>query len=309
MRLLKSLLVAASAIASCNALPGALHKRDITTQQLDTFTFWVQYAAASYCEPNYAGKAGHKITCWAQNCPAVEASDATIITDFSNTTPTDTSGYLAVDHTHRAIILAFRGSYSIRSWLADFTFVYTDPNLCSGCEAELGFWSSWTNVRKAITPTLNNTVSQYPDYELVIVGHSLGAAIATLAAANIRETDGLNATLYAYASPRVANPKLAEFITNQNKGANYRFAHTDDPVPRVPLEVMGYKHISPEYWISSGNNQSVSTQDVVVFQDGDDKRGDVGFPNLLDFEAHLWYFEAWEVDACKGEGLPWKRSN
>ncbi|GKZ32824.1 hypothetical protein AbraIFM66950_002457 [Aspergillus brasiliensis] len=279
---------------------------DITTQQLDTFTFWVQYAAASYCESNYAGKAGEKITCSAQNCPAVEASDTTIITDFSNTTPTDTSGYLAVDHTHQAIILAFRGSYSIRSWLADFTFIYTDPKLCSGCQAELGFWSSWTNVRQTLTPTLNTTISQYPDYEVVIVGHSLGAAIATLAAADLRATHGLTATLYAYASPRVANPQLAEFITNQNKGANYRFAHTDDPVPRVPLEVMGYKHISPEYWISSGNNQTVRPEDVVVFQDGDDKRGDVGFPDLLKFEAHLWYFERWEVDACKGEGLPWK---
>ncbi|RAK99984.1 lipase family protein [Aspergillus ibericus CBS 121593] len=305
MYLLKSLLVAASAIATCEALP-SLQARDITTQQLDDYSFWVQYAAAAYCEPNYVSKAGHKLTCWAGNCPQVEASDATILYDFSNTTSTDTSGFLAVDTTNQAIVLSFRGSYSIRNWLADATFFYTDPKLCTGCEAELGFWSSWTNVRDNITTILTPTLTKYPDYELVIVGHSLGAAIATLAAADLRHS-GHKATLYAYASPRVANPTLAKYITNQNQGGNYRFTHTDDPVPNLPLQVMGYAHVSPEYHITAKGNSSVSTSEVVVYQNGDDPRGNtglLGIPDLLDVDAHHWYFE--RADGCLGPGLPFK---
>ncbi|PWY73008.1 mono and diacylglycerol lipase [Aspergillus heteromorphus CBS 117.55] len=308
MYLLKPFLVALSAITACEAFP-ALQTRDITTEALSSFDFWVQYAAASYCEPNYVGKAGSKLTCWAKNCPSVEESETSIMMDFSNTTNTDTSGYLAIDVTHKAIVLAFRGSYSVRNWLADATFIYTNPNLCSGCEAELGFWSSWINVRANITTALAETVTQYPDYSLVVVGHSLGAAVATLAAADLRE-QGYVATLYAFASPRVANPTLAKYITNQNKGANFRFTHTTDPVPNLPLQLMGYAHVSPEYHITAPNNATVNASAVVVYQNGDDPKGNtgaLGIPDLLTIDAHHWYFE--RTDGCLGPGMPFKRSN
>ncbi|PYH94499.1 mono and diacylglycerol lipase [Aspergillus ellipticus CBS 707.79] len=308
MHFLKPLLVAMSAITACEAAP-SLQSRAISTQALGSYDFWVQYAAASYCEPNYVAKAGHKLTCWAKNCPAVEESSTTIVMDFSNTTKTDTAGYLAVDDTHKAIVLAFRGSYSVRNWLADATFFYTDPKLCNGCEAELGFWSSWTGVRDNVTEALSGTISKYPNYELVVVGHSLGAAIATLAAADLREK-GHEATLYAFASPRVGNPTLAKFITDQGKGANYRFTHTEDPVPNLPLQLMGYAHVSPEYHITTPGNATVNASSVVIYQNGDDPKGNtgaLGIPNLFAFMDHHYYFE--RTDGCLGPGMPFKRSD
>ncbi|RAL06912.1 lipase family protein [Aspergillus homomorphus CBS 101889] len=251
MYLYKYFVAALSAIPACKALPQQ-QQRDspttITSDALSSFNFWVQYAAAAYCESNYISQIGHKLTCWAGNCPQVEAANATFLLDFSNTTATDTAGFLALDHAHEAIILSFRGSYSLRNWLSDATFFYADPHLCTGCQAVLGFWSSWTNVRENVTAALTSARAQNPVYELVVVGHSLGAAIATLAAADLRH-QGEKATLYAFASPRVANPVLAKYITtqqDQNQGTNYRFTHTDDPVPNLPLQFMGYAHISPE---------------------------------------------------------------
>lgn len=164
-------------------------------------------------------------------------------------------------------------------------------------------------MRDDILPQLETAVAQNPEYELVVVGHSLGAGIATLAAADIRGREGYPfPTLYAYASPRVGNHALAEFITNQ--GRNYRFTHADDPVPKLPLLVMGYVHISPEYWINAPDNVTVTPEQVEVLHgevnfQGNTGQGIPGVPDITAFHSHRWYFEL--ADACKGPGLPLKR--
>ncbi|KAJ5177920.1 uncharacterized protein N7500_000619 [Penicillium coprophilum] len=301
-----SFFTAIAAVASLgHALPGKLQARDVSTTELTQFDFWVQYAAASYYLDVYTAQVGAKIVCSKGNCPEVEQAGATVFYDFSNATITDTAGFIAVDHTKAAVVLTFRGSYSIRNWITDASFLYTNPDLCKGCFAELGFWSSWKLVRDDITKELKEAFSQNPDYELVVVGHSLGAAIATLAAADLRGKGYPSAKLYAYASPRVANAALAKYITAQ--GNNYRFTHTNDPVPKLPLLTMGYVHVSPEYWITSPNNATVSTSDIEVIQGDVSFAGNTGtgLPLLTDFEAHIWYFV--QVDAGKGDGLPFKR--
>lgn len=221
-------------------------------------------------------------------------------------TITDTAGLIAVDNTNKAIVLSFRGSYSVRNWVADVSFFHTDPGLCNGCLAELGFWTSWKLVRDNILEQLSDAVSQNPDYELVIVGHSLGAAVATLAAADIRGRGHPSAKLYAYASPRVANAALAAHITAQ--GNNYRFTHTNDPVPKLPLLGMGYVHISPEYWITSPDTATVSTSAIDVIEGDVSFNGNTGtgIPLLSEFDAHHWYFLY--VDSGIGDGTPFKRA-
>lgn len=225
-----------------------------------------------------------------------------VCTNVQSTTITDASGFVALDSTTKAIVITFRGSYSVRNWITDATFTFTDPKLCDGCLAELGFWSSWVVVRDSIIETLNHTVSEHPDYEVVVVGHSLGAAVATLAAADIRTKGHPSAKLYAYASPRVANPALAKHITAQD--GNYRFSHIDDPVPKLPLLTMGYVHVSPEYFISSATNATVHTGDIEVLEGEVNSQGNTGTgpPLLTAFPAHNWYFG--KTDGCKGPGLP-----
>ncbi|KAI9036528.1 lipase family protein [Aspergillus affinis] len=278
--------------------------RDVPAAQLNEFALWVQYAAAAYCQDNYSPPAGTKLTCWAGNCPDVEAADAVTDIEFSNTTLSDTAGFVTADHEHSSIVVSFRGSYSVRNWLADANFPFVDPGLCTGCLAEAGFWSSWIFVKKEIVASLKRLTEQHADYRVVVVGHSLGAAVATVAAADLRTLGYQQAALYAYASPRVGNDKLAEFITKQEN--NYRFTHQNDPVPKLPLVGMGYQHVSPEYWITSGDNTTVTASDIEVLEGNVNWKGNTGtgLPLLTDFHAHHWYFE--KADGCKGPGLPFK---
>lgn len=283
------------------SFPTAIDIRDIPIAQLDDFKFWVQYAAATYCQNNYVAPDGYKPNCAVGNCPDVESADTLIKLSFSDDTITDTAGFVAVDNTNKAIVVAFRGSYSVRNWITDATFPLTDPGLCKGCKAELGFWTAWKVVRDRILKTLDELKSQHGDYKIVVVGHSLGAAIASLAAADLR-TKNYDAILYAYAAPRVANRALAKFITDQ--GNNYRFTHRDDPVPKLPLLTMGYVHISPEYYITAPDNSTITEKDVTVLEGDVNFNGNTGtgLPDVLAFHSHVWYFI--HADACKGPGLP-----
>jgi hypothetical protein len=50
---------------------------------------------------------------------------------------------------------------------------------------------------------------------------------------------------------------------------------------------MGYEHITPEYWIKTGNNIPVTAADIEYLPNGG---GDVSGLTNLDFAAHCFYF-------------------
>ena len=201
---------------------------------------------------------------------------------------TDVTGYVAVDRTRGLTVLAFRGSNSIRNWVANVDIRKTPVDLCPGCRAHRGFWNSWSEARTGVMAALTTAAQTYPSFKVVVVGHSLGGAIATLAATEIRNT-GINADLYTYGAPRIAGSSLSDYITNQNRGGNFRVTHTDDVVPRVPPLFLDYVHISPEYWVTSPNGVAPTVNDVVRLEGSQNKDGNAG-QGGLSYDAHGWYF-------------------
>ena len=75
--------------------------------------------------------------------------------------------------------------------------------------------------------------------QLLITGHSLGAALATLYADRISDP---NSACYTFGSPRVGDRKLI----NKMNFTCYRFRNNNDIVTRVPPEWIGYTHKSDE---------------------------------------------------------------
>ena len=94
-------------------------------------------------------------------------------------------------------------------------------------------------------------------------GHSLGAALATLAAAQY--TAGPR-SLYTFASPRVGD---AAFAAGFPLPRAPRFVHCNDLVPRLPPPDMGFKHagdpffIDPAGGIQPGASKLVSPGDTM----------------------------------------------
>lgn len=106
----------------------------------------------------------------------------------SNTTVFDLEGYVAVDTVREEIVVAFRGSSDLRNWIADFDFILTEYSGtgCSDCYVHNGFSTSWSEIKSYAEEYVEAAYATYPDYSLVITGHSLGAAVGTIAAADFR---------------------------------------------------------------------------------------------------------------------------
>lgn len=135
---------------------------------------------------------------------------------------------------------------------------------------------------------MKKTLQANSGYKLVATGHSLGGAIASLAAADMRNK-GYDVALYTFGAPRIAGSKLSTYITNQ-AGGNYRVTHWNDPVPRVPPIAMSFVHISPEYYINRGNGQAVGVGDIKIYQGSVNMLVGNGAWIATDILSHLWYF-------------------
>ena len=114
----------------------------------------------------------------------------------------------------KTVFVVFRGSSDIRNWLSDFDFRLGACALCSGCMTHEGFAAAAAAVYPAVREETTRLLGLLPDHRLVVtgelrdvpspltsIGHSLGAALATLTAAQLVH-DNLSATLLNFGSPR-----------------------------------------------------------------------------------------------------------
>ena len=209
-----------------------------------------------------------------------------------------------MDKTNSLTILAFRGSKSVRNFITDVKFPTIPTDLCPTCKVSLGFWTSWLEARPGVLAALKTTAATYPDSKVVVVGHSLGGAIADLAAAEIKK-GGTPADLYTYGAPRIGGAGVSSFISNQGMGNIYRMTHKKDPVPRLPPVPLGFVHISPEYYISSPNGVAPAPADITRYEGSVNLLGNSGNnPLQLDIGAHGWYFN--QIGACGGSDFEFK---
>ncbi|KAF2758349.1 putative extracellular lipase [Pseudovirgaria hyperparasitica] len=271
--------------------PRRLESRAVDATTFTALSHMEQFAAAAYC-PGNNNSPNTKLSCApADTCPLVEAANTNTLFEFENSLITDVTGYVATDTTNSLVVVSFRGSQSVRNWISNLNFLLVPTDLCATCFAHDGFWTSWAEARSGVLAAIMTAANSHPGFQLVVTGHSLGGAIATLAAAELRKK-GYTAQLYTYGAPRIGNKGISNFITTQ--GGNFRVTHKNDPVPKLPPR-LGYVHIAPEYYITSANNVTVTPSDIQVFQTGDSSSGNAG-DGGLDTDAHGWYFN--RISAC-----------
>lgn len=201
-----------------------------------------------------------------------------------NTGPllSDSCGYIALDHEKRRVVVAFRGTYSISNAVVDLStvpqkyvpypgeddgdetsFRVADQPKCLNCTVHMGFHSSWLNTRKQILPDLQAQLSAHSDYQLTLVGHSLGGAVAALAGLDLLAR-GYRPVITTFGEPRSGNVGLAKYIDERfnltmnvpvdDTQTNYRrLTHIDDPVPQLPLTEWGYAMHAGEIYISKSD--------------------------------------------------------
>jgi hypothetical protein len=122
------------------------------------------------------------------------------------------------------IAVFFSGSNS----LMDFTHTNinvgatkVDYSLCNMNEHDLlnarvheGFWNAYNSVRSQLLTLLTQMSFQFIDKkEIIVTGHSLGGALATLAVPDICSLFEDNITLITFAAPQVGNESFGKLIS------------------------------------------------------------------------------------------------
>jgi hypothetical protein len=99
----------------------------------------------------------------------------------------------------------------------------------------------------------------YPTASLLITGHSLGAALATFAAVDIKEQLSPSQKIYFYTfgSPRTGNQAFSDHIMSLYPSGSeyYRVVHAQDIVPHLPMTQFGFNHAGNEVWYPNAGTQ------------------------------------------------------
>lgn len=159
----------------------------------------------------------------------------TLLHTFSDPS-TEIIGFVARSLTSKATYIAFTGTqmFKLPETILDDLDIF-QTNYSHGYVSK-GFYLSWLSVKPYILPYIKGVV--------YLTGHSLGASIATLASVDISLSyPNSNIYLYTYASPKVGDATFASFFDSLRINS-YRFQNYWDFIPRLPLEDMGYVHVS-----------------------------------------------------------------
>lgn len=161
--------------------------------------------------------------------------------------------------------VVFRGTQNNDEWLQDFNInqsiysqvkladtlpsvamlsriqsrsgVLRDTNVPDNILVHEGFMNAYSKVKNDLISAL---IKEKPA-TIVVTGHSLGAALSTLAAVDIASTQDIlasssNLVLYNFASPRVGNESFCSLVSGL-KFPFFRLVNTEDIVPTVPSSV------------------------------------------------------------------------
>lgn len=123
-------------------------------------------------------------------------------------------------------------------------------------------------MSNAVIIAIKGQQSAHPNYSLIVTGHSLGGAIASIASASLYGL-GLALRPYTFGQFRTGNPAYASYIDSiyppGSAMAFRRVTHGDDGVPQTETVAQGYLHHSTELWELEpfgANNTERCGQDV-----------------------------------------------
>jgi triacylglycerol lipase len=207
---------------------------------------------------------------------ALIQADPVILTTMTSPHPAVTAmtkntnifGLIGRNPTARTAFLSFRGTSDTQEWVANIDAIPDDYRPISGFgQVHSGFQDVYELVRQNITANLATATAGCD--QILITGHSLGAALAVLAAPDAARNMPPNAIeprLITFAGPRVG---LNDFAASFNAAIEscFRVVNFLDLVPYLPPTP--YVHVGAQISVDSGGAVQVGWRhSLAAYQQG-----------------------------------------
>ncbi len=167
-----------------------------------------------------------------------------------------------IAHNNKLAMLIFRGT-QFKSKIdakTDINFPFANySNENDKIKVHRGFLNAINLVWGAIDNKL--TIIHNKKLPLWISGHSLGAALAILCAARLKNTNKFEPQAYTFGAPKVGN---AHFKLLCEKLKIFRTVNCCDIVSHLPPRAMGFSHIGNEYFFCADNNLHINPKKMTA---------------------------------------------
>jgi triacylglycerol lipase len=181
---------------------------------------------------------------------------------------TNIFGLMGRNPTTGIAFVSFRGTSDVEDWLADLDAVPDNYLPVAGFgQVHAGFQDVYDLVRKCIAANLATATAGCD--QILVTGHSLGAALAVLAAPDIVRNmppNKIEPRLITFAGPRVG---LTDFAQSFNAAIEscFRVVNFLDIVPYVPPTP--YVHVGAQINVDSGGPVQIPWRhSLIAYQNG-----------------------------------------
>lgn len=183
------------------------------------------------------------------------------------------------------IVAAFRGTDELVDWLDNIKAFPTQGPLG---KVHSGFYNAFLDVwqREKMWDRIKQLQENGLDKikrPLWIAGHSLGGAMATIAAAWLAEQKIPLYGVYTYGQPRCGDESFQIAFDSKLGKKFFRFQNNNDIVTRIPSRLMGYEHVGNFIYIT--HDQELKT-DVSFWYQFVDRVGGI-VDNIFDGKITL----------------------
>ncbi|KAJ3500410.1 hypothetical protein NMY22_g19269 [Coprinellus aureogranulatus] len=207
----------------------------------------------------------------------------------------NTEGFITRDDKRKEIIVSLRGTFSINDAITDLKLILTPLKSVGiadvgSAQVHTGFLEAYNYVASEVLSVVKSQLSSNPSYSVIVTGHSLGGALASLAALSIKSSvPSAKLRLYTYGQPRVGNAAFASLTESRLGIANiFRAVHTYDGVPTFLLKSLGYRHFGNEFW---NYQEPPNAANVKQCNGGEDTSCSDSVPSTFINAAHIIYFD------------------
>ncbi len=163
----------------------------------------------------------------------------------------------------KRIVVVFRGSQEPQDWMTNFTFFNEDFNqkgkVHSGFNQAIKLFFKTIKEEDFTKKQIANKVLKHhknadSNTKIILTGHSLGGALATLAACYLRETgfDKENIEVYTFGAPPVGTDMFCNYY--KDKLNIYRIVNENDVVPKLE-KITNLFHLGDEIVLPSNEGE------------------------------------------------------